>query len=132
MCDVGAGSGILSIIASKLGVDKIDAVEVDVDARSSATENIKRNSCDKNITLYDKIDKVQKTYNIVIANILCGTIIYLKDKLTKRINDDGFLILSGITKEEDEKLTKEFSNLHLVKKTEQDDWMGYLYAPVHN
>jgi ribosomal protein L11 methyltransferase len=127
MCDVGCGSGILSIIAAKKGVGRITAVEIDADAAASANENIARNGFADTIRVLDKICKAGGRFDIVAANILFATIIELKPDLLRLARRGGFLILSGITKEEDERFMAANKNLELVKKAEQDGWMGYMY-----
>ena len=129
MCDVGSGSAILSIIAAKKGVKKIESVEIDTDARTSATENIEANGCKGKIKLFSKIDQAKNKYDLVVANILFSIIMDLKNDLIDRVTDGGFLVLSGITADEDERLIKAFEhpNLTLVKKEENDGWMGYIF-----
>lgn len=134
MCDVGCGSAILSIVAAKKGVRNIEAVEIDHDAIISAKENVERNGFAREIKVLDSIKNVSKKFDLVVANILYSTILDLKSDLLKIISPKGFLILSGITKEEDEALRTAYKNtgLELITKKEQDGWMGYLYAAIHD
>lgn len=134
LLDVGCGSAILSIIAAKKGATKVSAVEIDDDAGKSALENIKRNRCTKIIKLFKNIDQAGGQFNIVVANILYATIVELRNELMNRAKDGGFLVISGITTEEDERLLKAFdgSAARLIKKTEQDGWMGYLFKMHHS
>ena len=52
ICDVGCGTGILSIIAEKIGANEIDAVDIEINCVENTKENIKRNSCKK---IYTKL-----------------------------------------------------------------------------
>jgi ribosomal protein L11 methyltransferase len=130
MCDVGAGSAILSIIAAKRGASKIDAVEIDTDARKSATENIEANRCSGAIRILTKIDEATGKYSLVVANILCSIILELKEDLITRLIPGGSMVISGVTTEEDERFRELFSDprLELIEKREDDGWMGYLFV----
>lgn len=129
MCDVGSGSAILSIIASKKGVGKIAAVEIDTDARTAAQENIKENRAGRNIKVYECLREVRGKFDLVVANILYATIVEMKKELVQIVKKNGFLVFSGVTKEEDEKFKKSFkkSTAVLVEAEEKDGWMGYIY-----
>ena len=129
LLDVGCGSAILSIIAACRDIKTIDAVEIDHDALISARENVTKNQCGETITILDNINKTKSKYDMVVANILYATIVELKTELTKRVKPGGFLVLSRITTEEDEKLLGAFntSGIEFIKKDEDDGWMGYLF-----
>ena len=134
MCDVGCGSGILSIIAAKKGVGYVEAVEIDHDARISAADNIAKNDCDSSVKLLEKLNQTSEKFDLVVANILFSIILELKDDLISRVKDRGHLIISGITSEENEKLLTAYKDprIKLLNKEEKDGWMGYVYAAVHD
>lgn len=134
VCDVGCGSAILSIIAHKRGAAKIEAIEIDSDARLSAAVNVKKNGCGNAIKILENLDQTAPNFDIVVANILYATIIDLKDELIRRVKDEGYLVLSGITAEENERLTAAFKQpgVQLIESEEQNGWMGYLYAAIHD
>lgn len=129
LCDVGSGSGILSIIAAKEGVERVEAVEIDSDARRSSKENYEKNGCWKKVKLLDKVEDAGTGFDVVVANILRSIIMKLKEDLIKRVKDGGHLVISGITTEEHEGFLKEFADprIELVESREQDGWMGYLF-----
>lgn len=125
--DIGAGSGILSIIAHKLGAKKVYAIEIDENCEFNLLENLKLNNIN-NVTKIDENyfsivnnDKQEfiygfgnvitdawlkeflsaKKYDIIVANILAPVIILLIEKadLVSYLNKGGKLVLSGIIKE---------------------------------
>ena len=108
--DVGCGSGILTIIAKKLGADYCFGIDIDKEAVEASKENALKNGI-KDIEWLDGDMITGKTtqqivghdkYNIVVANILAEVIIPLQEMIYKHMVDGGIFIMSGIinTKEE--------------------------------
>lgn len=95
--DIGTGSGILAIAASKLGANKVVAVDLDEDAVKTASENIKVNGV-KNIEVKhgNLVEVVSGKSDILVANIIADVIIHLTKIVKDYIKDDGLFIASGI------------------------------------
>lgn len=99
--DVGTGSGILAIYASKLGASEVVAIDNDPEAVRWAQRNIEINETPVLIDLsITPIEEVNKQYSLVTANLILGTIIDLFDQLARILAPDGLLILSGILREQ--------------------------------
>jgi ribosomal protein L11 methyltransferase len=104
MLDVGAGSGILAICASKLGAEFCAACDIDPIAVRTEKENAERNDC-ANIDCYvsDLLSDVKtidgKAFDIVTANIVADIIIRLAPDVGTFIRKDGLFIASGIIDE---------------------------------
>ncbi|WP_461205581.1 50S ribosomal protein L11 methyltransferase [Clostridium sp. DL1XJH146] len=95
--DIGTGSGILSIIASKLGATSIVGVDLDKVAVRVAKENIEYNGLNNIDILYgDLMEVVRGKANIVVANILAHIILELSNNVKDFIKEDGLFISSGI------------------------------------
>lgn len=98
--DIGTGSGILSIAASKLGARSVTAVDLDPVAVDSAKENVKLNSLQNvNILYGDLMDVVNGKANIIVANIIAEVIIVLSEGIKEFLENDGYFITSGIIKD---------------------------------
>ena len=96
VCDIGCGTGILSILAGKKGVKKIDAVDISRNCCNNTLSNAKLNDCDK-IFVHNSNSKILqgKLYDLILSNMTY-------DKLSKNfknfstfIKDGGELIISG-------------------------------------
>ena len=113
--DLGCGSGILSIIALKLGAGKVVGTDIDPNAIIATKENLEVNHIfEGDMIPYEgnlledeelcvKIGDGQ--YDIVVANILADVIIPLSSVARRFMKPDGYFITSGIinTKEEEVK-----------------------------
>ena len=101
ICDVGCGTGILSIIAEKIGASEIDAVDIKYNCIENAIENIKRNSCKKiNTKICSSQGLLGKTYDLILSNI---TLNNLKDNFKNFKNlakQNTILIISGFYKKD--------------------------------
>ena len=96
--DVGTGSGILSIIAAKLGAKDIQAVDYDDSVLKIVQENLEENHVENVISVAqsDLMQNVNGKANLVIANIVADIIIRLFDQLDEHLEEDGTLLTSGI------------------------------------
>jgi ribosomal protein L11 methyltransferase len=101
MLDVGTGSGILAIYGSKLGAKQVVAIDNDPEAVRWAQRNIEINEMPVPIDLsITPIEDINRQYTIVTANLILGTILELFDRLARVMAPNGFLILSGILREQ--------------------------------
>lgn len=97
--DIGTGSGILSIAASKLGASEVLGVDIDPMSVYVANENKKLNEVtNAEFIVGDLLSKVNDKYDIVVSNILAEVIVTMTGDLHKFMNKDGIFISSGILK----------------------------------
>ena len=98
--DIGCGSGILGIVASKLGAKNVVGIDIDEMAVKVANENIQKNNMQDIMTaiagnMTDKIEEGAKA-DIVVANIIADIIMKMSGDVRKLLKDDGIFISSGI------------------------------------
>lgn len=106
--DVGCGSGILSIAALKLGAASADGIDIDQQAITASRQNAADNNVGDRLRLSTNPDDFPGEYDIVIANILAGTLIELAANLKSRTMHGGLLVLSGILSEQVEEVSSAF------------------------
>ena len=121
LLDVGCGSGILSIAACKCGAI-VDLCDTDEQATASAIENFKLNHEKFNRIWTGSVQKREKEYDIVVANIIADVLIMLASDLQKAVKKDGLLILSGILDKYVDKVEQKFSSMKLVEKYQKEEW----------
>ncbi len=123
--DIGCGSGILSILASKLGASSIDACDIDQFALDNAKENTKINHAENVKVFYsDLFSAVEGKYDLIFANILAEILLEMIDQAQAYLNDGGVLVLSGIILEKKD-LVKErllAKGFKLVEEIEKGEW----------
>lgn len=101
--DVGCGSGILAIAASKLGAGRCFACDIDPVAVRVARENTELNNtpnvrCEVS-DLLRHAERVDGGYNVIVANIVADIIIRLAPDVGEYLAKDGVFIVSGIIEE---------------------------------
>lgn len=134
--DVGCGSGILSIVALKLGAREVVGTDLDADCMISTRDNMEVNHLDDALgTFYvgnliddEELQKKVGTeeYDIVVANILADVIIPMAPVIPDRLKKGGYFITSGIIdfKEQEVKNAIEAAGLKVVEINHQGEWVN--------
>ena len=134
--DVGCGSGILSIIAVKLGAKQVFGVDIDPLAIDASYENAAVNHISKDQVSFQKGDvigdsgftaAIEKQYDVVVANILADVIIPLSEKIAPFLKPDGVFISSGIinTKEAQVREALLQNGFEIMETTYMKDWVCF-------
>ena len=128
MLDVGTGSGILAICASKLGAGECKAYDIDPMSVRVARENIKDSgltniTCDQS-DLLRSVDLEGGKYGLVCANIVADIIIRMTPDVHKYIADDGVQLASGIIMERSSDVVECFEahGFEIVERAEENGW----------
>ena len=129
--DVGTGSGILSICASKLGARECFAYDIDPVAVRVAEENSERNEC-SNITvgvsdLLYGIDRREK-YDFAVANIVADIIVRMLPDVEAVLKPGAPLLLSGIISEYKAKVVDaaEALGYKVIREEQENDWVALM------
>jgi ribosomal protein L11 methyltransferase len=129
--DVGTGSGILAMACGLFGAKKILALDNDPDALATAEQNILLNRLQSKICVSDQeVSSVKESFDLVVANITHDTLADHAKILSSRINPDGFLVLSGILKGDQEHSIGEIYVKHglvFIKSLTKDEWAALLF-----
>ena len=120
--DVGSGSGILAIAAARLG-GTVVAVDHDPQARRATLENGQYN--DVEIDIEDRLETLDSQFDLVLANLVAGTIRDCAEALVERLAAGGELVLSGILSGQAEWVMDAFSRLEIQfdVPTVRDGWV---------
>ena len=128
--DFGTGTGILAILAEKLGASSVFAIDNDKWSIENAKENAEKNSCRLvNLSLKDNPNGAE-TFDIILANINKNVILEYLFALVNRLNRNGQLLLSGLLKEDGEDIllaAKELS-VKYISTTHKDNWICIVFS----
>ena len=125
--DYGCGSGILAMVAKKLGAHEVIGIDIDPQAIIAARDNTIRNNCD--VTYYVPDDFAasghEHTFNVVVTNILANPLKLMAPMLAGRVKPGGQLILSGILATQVEELTAIYRpHIELSVWREHEGWVA--------
>ena len=130
MLDVGTGTGILAICASRLGANFCRAYDIDPTAVRVARENIKDSglenvTCDQS-DLLKQVSLEGGQYDLVCANIVADIIIRMTPDVGAYMKDDAVLLASGIIAERCDDVVECFerNGFKVVEKLTDNDWCG--------
>ena len=98
--DLGTGSGILAIAASKLGAKSVNAYDIDPVAVKVANENIKDSGL-SNVTcevsdLLKQVDRSGGTYDVICANIVADIIIRMMPDVGALMDENSVILANSI------------------------------------
>ncbi|MDO5336674.1 MAG: 50S ribosomal protein L11 methyltransferase [Eubacteriales bacterium] len=136
MLDVGTGSGILGIVALKMGASHVMATDLDPCAVPAVEDNLKANDiCPENFEL--KIGNIitdkeiqdwagYEAYDLVAANILADVLVPLTPVVVKHMKKGAYYITSGIldVKEAVVREAVQAAGLRVVEVTRQGEWVA--------
>lgn len=135
LLDVGAGSGILSIAAVRLGAKSVDAIELDEVAARALRENLELNGVGDEVRVdvgdFGTGERPGSTYDLVIANIISSILLRLVDPLVASVAPGGQLMLSGVIEQHLENVRHVFTRrrMRVIDERRLGDWYALLLEP---
>ena len=131
ICDVGCGTGILSIISEKRGAKLVDALDIDPNCYRNTLTNIKKNNCKKINVMNSSSDiLIGNYYDLILSNI---TLNILKENFknfkmfsSRQTN----LILSGFFKNDLENVNEILDGLNFtnIDSKTKNNWIAARYC----
>lgn len=124
--DIGCGSGILSIVAAKLGAKKVIGVDLDQMSVKVSNENIHLNKVEDlvEIRLGNLFDVVHEKANIIVSNIIAEVIMDMVDHIGNYLHTGGIFIASGIILEKVDKVKDKLmeNGLEILEIKDMGEW----------
>ncbi len=127
--DVGTGTGILAICASKVGFGEVVAIDTDPLAVDAARRNARHNHVE-NIAVHEgDIMAAGETFDFIAANLLSGIIRSIASEMAARLRRFGIVLLSGIIRgqEDDVIAGMEKLSLRCTEKVMEDIWVSLVF-----
>lgn len=108
--DLGTGTGILAMFSCRVGLRNLTAVDVDSVAVETARENLKRNGVAETVRLaVGSLDTFRISFDLILANLSFTVLKGLAGELARRVSAGGWVVLSGVLKDEVIPLSRVFS-----------------------
>ncbi|MCU6434731.1 50S ribosomal protein L11 methyltransferase [Undibacterium sp. Jales W-56] len=126
--DYGCGSGILAMVAKKLGAHSVVGVDIDPQAIESAQFNAQRNHCDITYALPEAFalsHPIGQQFDVVVANILSSPLKVMAPMLAGRVAAGGALILSGVLARQADEVAAAYAPfIQLTVWAEHEGWVA--------
>jgi ribosomal protein L11 methyltransferase len=133
--DIGTGSGVLAIAASRLGAATVAAIDDDADAVAAARDNLTLNP-DARVTIEvidlripDPGSRIPDHFDVVVANLTGGLLIAAAARLTSLAGPSGRLVLGGFMDDEESGVLRAFSGLDVEWRGQEDEWVCLELSP---
>lgn len=123
--DMGTGTGVLAVLAHKLGAVKIDTYDIDDWSIANAIENFQLNGCNNiSIRKADIEDVDSRIYDFILANINKNVLTIHISFYSQLLKESGVLMLSGFFESDIESLEKlcNLNKLYLENKSLKNTW----------
>ena len=145
--DVGSGSGILTIIAAKLGAKKILALDIDKEAVKVTIDNCRRNEVMDKVIAFQGILNDMNAFeaplhkkdvedfikdckaDLIVANIITSVIIDLSDTVLEYLRPGGLFVTSGIIKSKKEMVIDRYikNKFDCIEVMEDGEWVAIVF-----
>lgn len=121
--DIGAGTGILSVLCAKLGAKSILAVDIDKRVLGMAEHNFKANGVEVETKWNDLTKGITEQYDVVLANLHFMVQFENVKTVANVVKDDGLLIMTwkNFTKFEDH-----VKGFEIIEHVAGEDYDGYV------
>ncbi|RAK51264.1 50S ribosomal protein L11 methyltransferase [Phenylobacterium deserti] len=126
--DVGCGTGVLAIAASKTGANVAVGTDIDRVSVRIANENAKLNRSQARFVhawgLNDTKVRAKAPYDLVFANILAPPLVFLSQDIKMALKPGGLAILSGLLRTQERRVLAAYTSkgFRLVRRLHRDAW----------
>ncbi|MEO6949730.1 MAG: 50S ribosomal protein L11 methyltransferase [Ginsengibacter sp.] len=127
--DYGTGTGVLAILAEKLGAQDIVAIDMDEWSINNTIENVEANHC-QNIHVEQKNNLCGLgEVDIILANINLNILTGSCEAMSSIVRNGGLVLTSGFLKTDEEKMAEIFSKHGFIVKNKlgKEIWMSILF-----
>lgn len=127
MADIGTGSGILAICASKFGASEVYGCDNDPTVIDVAKENAVKNGAECTFEL-NTADKITEKFDFICANILHNVLAEIMGDLKNIMQNGAIMVLSGILDEKKQVVLDAIKkyDLELLEEAHQDQWVALI------
>ena len=126
--DIGTGTGVLAIAATKLGAQSVIGIDNDEWAFSNALENVALNGVDAQVRILSGDLSVvpNQHFDMIVANIQRNVLLEMLSGIQKHLTIAGFLILSGLLYQDKDPMLQATHkhSLEVIEELREGDWIA--------
>ena len=129
--DMGCGTGVLAILAEKMGASKINAIDIDPWCVENTNENIRLNTCEHIEAKEGGAELIQeKAYDVLLANINRNVLIDQIPAYVKSLKANGILFVSGFYSDDLDAITATCAanGMRFEKNIQKNKWVSAKYV----
>jgi ribosomal protein L11 methyltransferase len=128
--DFGTGTGVLAILAEKLGAASVEAIDVDDWSMENAAENIAGNNCTRISIRKSSILPQDRQFDIMLANINRNVLLENMTPISHVMAEGGTVLMSGLLPENENEITASAAenSLKVLRKEELNNWLFLLFV----
>lgn len=124
MLDYGCGSGVLSIAAKLLGAGRVVGVDHDPQALTASGANARRNGVGIVLEHGDAFSRNDTgPFDIVMANIVSGTLVELAPRLSSYVTAEGSLVLCGVLSDQVDEVVRAYPDFAFRAPKRLEEWV---------
>ncbi|MCB1043853.1 MAG: 50S ribosomal protein L11 methyltransferase [Acidobacteria bacterium] len=123
--DIGCGTGILSIAASKLGARSVLGIEIDPDCNENMQRHLQINDTMHVTLLIGTIDQVADSFDVILANITLNVLLEIWPWVKAHLRPGGYVLSSGLLISQKGDALRALSDLgaHTVELARKGEWL---------
>lgn len=124
--DFGTGTGVLAILAERLGAASVVAIDMDDWSIVNARENAEANACKHiHIEQRDNLAGLSGPFDVILANINKYVILDQLSAMEQQLVGGGVIVLSGLLREDSEDIENELAKniLSISVRMTKDNWI---------
>lgn len=121
--DLGCGTGVLAILATRLGAGKVEGVDIEKPAVENAIENARYNSAESIVFSYGDASAMEgKVYDMILANINKNILKATLEQFSASLKAHGDLLLSGFFVTDADDLRTSAVDFEFVELKNSGEW----------
>ena len=122
--DMGAGTGVLAILAEMLGASSVTAIEIEPWSAENCAFNAEKNNCKNVLSIEGGVEKIEGTFDHILANINKNVLKSQMKDYANALNKGGKLFISGFFTSDNEELIEVATaqNLTHIESNEKEGW----------
>jgi ribosomal protein L11 methyltransferase len=130
--DLGAGTGLLAIAASRLGYRHIVAVDTDPLAIEATCKNVELNQVTNVDSREGSVVEAPGTFDCIAANIISGVLVQLAPALSPHLKPGGIAVLSGILRGQENEVINAttLAGLKLLEQYRDGKWVSLVLVSM--